>query len=472
MSAYNYLKIFIEYPCPRCKANIPCAEADRLIQCHSCQSIWITPNRDPAYYIQAKTRETDQLVYIPYWHHRGYYFVIKNQSIEYYWIDQTIAALSDPDIPFSLHQSILKERLLPFAGNPQGRFLQPQIPGDGCLNKGIHMLDGADLISKTIYEAPSSFESKKKSLLSVSWKELTGKEEKHQARKYKETDLISQLAAMNFHQLTSSEVYSKNNPSQKWIPIFRSLIFFPFIQRDGNFFNGLTQQRMKSPSDILKKQEYQQSQQLKLKQAQCPSCGKPLQLLEKSELLFCSSCKKIWIVYGDRLAPCGVGMMQSEVKESIYLPFWKLSVQGKGVDRYKNQEKTWCFNLDRDSDQTGFISLWIPAFELPSAHLIRVASFLSRIDLDLPLVRISQKIEKTKNNISLNNAVQIASVLIMDMARKDGSFYATLADFQLSPQKALFIYLPFSRKGMDLIQPETNLCIQAPPFLYQENEPE
>lgn len=470
MSVYNYLKLFVDYACPQCKASIPCVETDRLIRCRECNSIWHVCESHPVYYIPVHTRETDRVIYVPYWHHRGYYFAINNQSIDYHWIDQTIAALADPNLPFSLHQSILKERILPYTGNQQGRFVDPRISEEGCLNKGINMLDGVGLISKTIYEAPARLERKKINLLSASWKEITGKEEKQPVRKYEEADLINQVSTMNFHQLTSKDVYSKNNPSQQWIQVSQALVFYPFIMRGETFLNGLTQQAMKPPVQILKQPEYRSQDPIRLKKVVCPSCKEPVDLLENTEVLDCSSCKKSWIVYGNQLAGCGIGIHKSNLQDAIYLPFWKVSVKSNGVDRYKNQDKIWCFNLDRDSHQNGHISLWIPAFELPAAHLVRVASFLSRIDPSFPLEKTDFRIEKTKNNIALNSAVQIASVLVLDMARKDGSYYATLGDFQLVPQKALFVYLPFSKQGMDLIQPDTNLCIQSPPFLYKQED--
>ena len=395
--------IQVEHECPQCGAPIQFEETDRLLRCPYCDVQNYLFVRDYFRYVLPHKAPGREIIYAPYLRFKGNVYYCRGMNINYRVVDITNTGLSFKGIPDSLG---LRPQAMKM------KFVEPDT--DGSFLR--FTLQAKDIIAR--------------------------------AGRFSEEPSCGTL----YHRAYIGETLS--------------IIYLPLYEEMGRLFDAVLNRPIanlpKGDDTIGSAVNKNPRWMLSFIPTLCPGCGWNLKGKRDSVILTCDNCDTAWEVRGGKFEQVRFFLVPAREKDSIYLPFWKISAEIKGVEiksfadfiRFTNQPKA----IKKEWETMG-MSFWSPAFK------IRPKIFLN-LSKRLTITRKQFHTEETIKGRSLYpvtlpqaEAVQGMKLTLADSTLNKKSILPLLPRIGFKIKKTTLVYLPFQETGQEMIQEHTKITI-------------
>jgi len=400
----------IEQECPQCGGPVELDETDRLLRCPYCEVKSYLFAADYYRYILPNAAPDKDIIYAPYLRFKGTVYFCKGLTIGHRIIDITHLGLELDNIPVSLglRPQAMKMRFV--TPGIKGLFLRFSLKPTDILTKA------GDLASGT-----------------------PGKEILHRA----------------------------------FIGETMSLIYLPMYIEGDRLFDGVLNRPITTlpkgrdglESLIMKDTRWKMAFIPTL----CPQCGWNLEGERDSVVMMCNNCHSAWETVEGRFVRVTLSIATSQDKDSVYLPFWKISANAKGIEidsfsdfiRITNQPRV----VDDESGKE-IMSFWSPAFKI-------------RPNLFLNLSRqftISQRHFQEEETISgkkiypvtlpRSEAVQALKIILANSSVYKQNVLPNLPRISFQIKSSALVFLPFVETNHDMIQQDMGISISKQGFEF------
>ncbi len=179
-------------------------------------------------------------------------------------------------------------------------------------------------------------------------------------------------------------------------------------------------------------------------------------------VLICRHCQSLWRPGRDRFEPVGFARVASRSADAIYLPFWRIKAEVRGLALENYADLVRAANLPL-AVQPGWEALpfrfWAPAFKVRPGVLLRLARALT---LARPITRMDDRIPEQgvqTANLPVKEALDTIKINLAGFLRPASRVPDLLPAIDVRPQKYLLVYLPFEAHHHDLVNTELNIAV-------------
>jgi predicted RNA-binding Zn-ribbon protein involved in translation (DUF1610 family) len=399
----------VELQCPQCGAPLVIEETDRILSCSYCRvRLYMDQEGDSRYYIAPRVTSLEDVLFVPYWRFKGMVFSLDEQGVAQRLVDSNLLALRSQGFPFSLGIRPQVLRLKPITPGIKGKFLDPDFPFHG-----YHM---------NLEKVPAA---------------------------------------------RGSSVGGHAPLFKAFIGEMVSLIYAPFYINDGRLFDAVldcpaSQSPEESPEDLPYSRDVESK--TRFLPMLCPSCGWDLEGEKNALVLLCKNCDSAWQASGGSLENLDFAFMPTNNDTALHLPFWRIRARISGFKLNSYADFVRFANLPKaiqSAWEENPMTFWIPAFKIQPLLFLRLARIFT-------VSQPSSDPEKTIGQSSrhpvalpLSDAVEAVKVLIVSLAVQKESIFAKLSGTAISLDECSLVYVPFIRRGTELIHPEMQVSISA-----------
>jgi predicted RNA-binding Zn-ribbon protein involved in translation (DUF1610 family) len=400
----------VELPCPQCGAPVVLEETDRMLSCAYCRvRLYLNPQGHPRYFLAPRGTRSENVLFAPYWRFKGLVFVMEEKGVTQRLVDSNLLALHSRSFPFSLGVRPQVLRLRFVASGIGGKFLRPDSTFQG------HFTDRQNI--------------------------------------------------PRFQGVTTG---TRASPCKAFIGEMVSLIYSPFLARDGTLFDAILEgpPTPLNPGEPLEDLplEPDLERQTEFIPMLCPACGWDLEGDKNALVLLCRNCDTAWQALGGSFKNVDIGFIPKSDEAPFYLPFWRIQAGISETNLNSCGDLVRLANLPkavRGRWEEQPLAFWIPAFKVQPQLFLRLAQMFS----------VSQPSREPRKTIPhsplhtvslpLSEAVESIKVLITSLAFNRGLILARLATTEVTPDEYSLVYCPFSLRGSELIHPEMQVSISA-----------
>jgi len=202
----------------------------------------------------------------------------------------------------------------------------------------------------------------------------------------------------------------------------------------------------------------------------CPACGWDLEGEKNALVLLCRNCESAWQAgLGGGMEEVSFAFAVNGEENSWYLPFWQIraTIPGAGLKSFADLARF--ANLPRavqgrwEEQPPAF---WIPAFKLQPKLFLRLARALTLAPPTLARQGSLPRCNLHHATLPLAEAVEGIRVLLAAVAVKREVLLAGFASLAIELEEPGLVYVPFTPKGLELIQPSLQLSISANAFQW------
>ena len=397
------MEIQVEHECPQCGAPIQFEETDRLLRCPYCDVQNFLFVRDYFRYVLPHKAPGREIIYAPYLRFKGSVYYCQGMNINYRVVDITDTGLLFKGIPDSLG---LRPQAMKM------KFVEPDTEGSFLRLT----LQAKDIIAR--------------------------------AGRFSEESSCGTL----YHRAYIGETLS--------------IIYLPLYEEKGRLFDAVLNRPIanlsKGGDTIGSAVNKNPRWMLSFIPTLCPVCGWNLKGERDSVILTCDNCYTAWEAHGGKFEQVRFFLVPAQGKNSIYLPFWKISAGIKGIEinsfadfiRFTNQPKA----IKKEWETMG-MSFWSPAFK------IRPKIFLN-LSKRLTITREQFHTEKTIKGKCLYpvtlpqaEAVQGMKLTLAGSTLNKKTILPLMPRIGFEIKKTTLVYLPFQETGQEMIQEHTKITI-------------
>ena len=395
------MNLTIEQPCPQCGGPVELGEADHVLICPYCGTKNFLSTSMPALLLPP-AREYEEMIYVPYLRFRGSVFSCIGNTIQHQVTDTSLLGTPLNILPPSLGIRPQAMKIRFATDKLQGTFL------------------------KCFHDAGAAVER-----------------------------------AGSLQNLTAGQTLYH----RAYIGETLSLIYQPLYHKDerlGDAITGKLLARLKGGlSGLERVTEPAPPLDFNFLATLCPQCGWDLNCTSDSIVLTCPNCHTAWQAAGKRFSRVDCACMDCDNKQALYLPFWKMAVDCRGIRLENFADFARLANLpqkDQPNWEQRKLFLWSPAFKVRPKIFLRLASqcstLLEESDGEKMIPANSHPV-----NLPLSEAVESLKIILAGVAANKKKLLPMLPDIRISVTSASLFYLPFDNTGYDLRQVETGICI-------------
>lgn len=417
----------IEHECPQCGAPVILEETDRLLSCSFCRVRLYIQIRDYfRYYFPPADNINEDVLFIPYWRFRGMHFLCRTNRIEHGLLDKTFSAIDHQSIQPSLglRPQTLKLRFV----QPSDKriFLQPQLSFEE---------------SYVMTQQKISFE---------------------------QVAVRKDLTVFESFDITMTETIIKEDVLfyESFIAETLSLLYTPVYIRDDVIYDAILNEPVSSLcSGSFDLRDAGKNSEIMFLPVICPNCGWGMIAERDSCILICTRCNTLWetTAEGFRTANFAVIIGAKDNCNLMYLPFWRMKINVRGIDlksyadlvRYANLPKS----IQQEWEEAG-LYFWAPAFKVPPATFLMLSRQITllqpnrEIGDNLPGARIYPV------NLSRQEAIESVKTTLANISARKKILFPQLNNISAECVESLLVYYPFTETNNELIQEELRLGIQ------------
>jgi hypothetical protein len=206
--------------------------------------------------------------------------------------------------------------------------------------------------------------------------------------------------------------------------------------------------------------------------ALCPDCGWNLEGEGDSEVVLCGNCDSAWAGGAAALTRVPLAVLGREEEAEAFLPFWRVAARVRGVAlssygdliRFANVPRVVAGEAARER-----LLFWVPAFKVRGELLLR----LSRL-MTLAQPKAAEKRELPRAylypvTLPAGEAREILTILIAALAMAKKKVFPLLGDVTVEPEETVLTFLPFTRRGDELISTLFPFSVSANALKYGRN---
>ncbi|MGV8073591.1 MAG: hypothetical protein AB2L11_03375 [Syntrophobacteraceae bacterium] len=399
----------IEHQCPQCGASVDLEETDRILSCSYCRTrLYISLKGHGAYYLAPPNASEYDLLFIPYWRFRGMVFSCEEQDIGHRIADSSLLALKLAGLPPSLGMRPQALKLKFATPETVGTFLKPQFTLKIATPPNEE--DPVDLVVDSGRTLPGLFEA-----------------------------FIGETV---------------------------SLIYSPVFMQDGVLYDAILKRPLaRSPEKLTDKlpADPHGVSSLLFIPTLCPRCGWDLEGEKDTLILLCRNCDSAWKASGDCLEPVDFGVLPCGVENpALCLPFWRMEVQIKGIKLQSYADLIKLANIPkaiREEWAERSLHFWVPAFKVHPLLFLRLGKLLMLSQLQGEIEESLPKSHIYPVTLSLREAAESLKVGIASLAVPKSYIIPKLSKMEIKLDAHRLIYLPFTSRGSEFIQPTLQMSI-------------
>jgi len=276
----------------------------------------------------------------------------------------------------------------------------------------------------------------------------------------KAVDILNQAAKL------STERSSEQILHRAFIGENLNLIYLPLYLKNDRLYDGVIDRplegfqgdRQTLAKDILKAPRWK----IHFMATLCPHCGWNLTGKRDSIVLTCSNCESAWEVVKGRFKQVRQVTVPSEGDQPVYLPFWKIKALTTGIEintfsdfiRLTNQPRV----LGKDWENEP-MHYWSPAFKIRPKIFLNLARQFTISQKRYPGEEKLPAGDSLPVTLDRSEAVQALKIILASTALYKKNIYPFLPEIRFKVLDSLLIYLPFARKGQELIQEGMQISI-------------
>lgn len=393
----------VQQECPQCGAPISLEETDRLISCPFCNVQSFIANTDTFHFILPARNTSENIIYAPYIRFKGSVFSCEKDKVDYRILDVTHPAFSHACLPSTLGFRPQTQKLHFSGPDFHGSFLPCQITLDEALDRvNKNPLRRSPELSLHTTHIGESF--------SIIYLPL----------KYTGGELHDMVTDSPLGKVSEDDpLFSASNEGPKWQPVFLATL--------------------------------------------CPSCGWNLKGEKDSLVLFCNNCDTAWETKGSSLGPVAFQTCfatGTDSKKTLLLPFWRLTVEGKGVDLHSFADFMRLTNQPRiikpEWKQTK-LSFICPAFKITPKSFLRLAGQMTLSQHKFSLGQAVLPAPSHPVNLPESEARESLKIILAStaVAKKNLMPLIPQIDFNIVLTKLLLI--PFKDNGQGYYQEDLEI---------------
>jgi hypothetical protein len=400
----------IEQDCPQCGGPVELDETDRLLRCPYCDVKSYLFANDYYRYHLPNTAPDKDIVYAPYLRFKGAVYFCKGLTIGHRVIDITHLGLELDNVPISLGLRPQAMKMKFVVPETKGRFLRFSLKPTDILTKAGELASGT-----------------------------TGEQILHRA----------------------------------FIGETMSLIYLPMYVEGEKLFDAV----LKRPITTLPKGR-DSLESLMVKDTRwkmtfiptlCPQCGWNLEGERDSVALMCNNCHSAWEAMEGRFVRVAFSMVAAQDKESVYLPFWKISANAKGIEigsfadfiRITNQPRV----VDDESGNE-VMSYWSPAFKIRPELFLNISR---RFTISQRRFLEEEKVPGEKIypvTLPRSEAVQSLKIILAEATVSKQNVLPYLPGIRFEIKNSVLVFLPFTETNHDLIQQDMGISVSKQGFEF------
>lgn len=394
-------RLLIEHRCPQCGAPVELEETDHLFSCPFCRVRSFLHTRDFfRFMLPHAAPRGESLVYVPYWRLKGILFSSLSERIDHRIVDLSHQALPCKHLPLSLGLRTQALRLRFVSPETEGYFLKPALPLKDML-QSVEKRFGSNL-SQPVF-------------------------------------------CRSFIGETTSQIYS------------------PFYG-NGSILDAVLNRPV--PSDFPPDFELKAlpggppDWQIQFVPALCPSCGWDLEGERDAVALHCRNCTSLWIHQEKGFRKLPFGFMPSEAEPVLYLPFYRIRPEIKGLDLASYADLVRVANLPKvlqegmDSKPFHF---WSPAFKVRPRDFLQFSRVFT---LSQPEQTWEPRIPKAETHpvtLPIAEALESLKINLAGFVKPPGLMLPALVDIRIAAKSVFLVYVPFQVRRDEILYPPFQL---------------
>lgn len=396
------MNITIEHPCPQCGGMVELGESDHILACPYCEVKSCLSTFMPALVLPA-AKQYEVMVYAPYLRFRGSVYSCIHNTIEHQIIDTSLLAIPHLTVlppSLGLRPQAMKHT---FATTKlQGTFLKCLLTVDDALERAGTL----QMVAK---------------------------------------------GRQLFHRACIGETISR--------------IYQPLFLADNTLGDAITGKLLaKLPhgmDSLAKAIDPSPPLALHFLATLCPQCGWDLNSASDSVVMTCSNCNTAWEARGSTMSQVNFASFHSTEQQSIFLPFWKIEVNCRGITLDNFADFVQLANLPvarQAAWQQRKMSFWTPAFKVRPKIFLRLATRLTGSVTEMTgEERLPDRCHPV--NLPQSEAVESLKVILTNSAANRKKILPLLPEISLTATSSTLFYLPFDDSGYDLRQRQTGIVL-------------
>lgn len=370
------------------------------MSCSFCRvNLFIVSGDFSRYYLPPSTHPLDETVFIPYWRFRGMHFVVRPFNIKHKLLDTNFLASDYTFMPVSMGFRTQTLKLKFASKNMKTCLLKPALSRD----RAISMVEKKTGFSGDYTDNDGVF---------------------HKA-------FIGETVSMIY-----SPAYLKNDV------LYDGVLDRPLSRKSGQIEERLLERDTKRNWGI------------KFISALCPDCGGDLSGARDSIVLICRNCNSAWHPVRGNMKRVEFRVFATKEEEAVYLPFWKMSVDVRGLELASFADLIRAANLPRAVNQEleeKRLYFYSPAFKMHPGIFLRLGSRMTVIQPDGEFRKEFPGTMPCPVALDDQEAFETVKVMLASMSAAKRKIFPLLPGLEITPRKAVLVYLPFNISGSELI---------------------
>ncbi|MGD9089776.1 MAG: hypothetical protein PVI38_14840 [Desulfobacterales bacterium] len=378
-------------------------ETDRLFACKFCRVKSYLEAADVfRYMLPSSAPASKELLYVPYWRIKGMLFSCAGKGVGHKFVDVSHQAVSSPVFPMSLGLRSQALKLKFITPETEGRFLKPT-----------------------------------QSL----------------AR-------IEQLFDERFEKTLPKPVLHHAHIGETI-----SLIYAPYYA-ENRLYDAVLNKPIAAgaldASELDQLPDENPHWRIHFMATLCPNCAWDLEGERDSLVLLCRNCTSAWYPVGKGLKQIKFGKHRSDDKNSIYLPFWRIKCDIKGLELKSYADLIQVANIPRvvqpGWEKVGF-RFWVPAFKVRPKIFMQLSKNMTLAQLHTQLDGEMPDKRHYRINLPVTEANQSLKVNLASFLKPKHQLIDLLPPVSISARSFALVYVPFIEKHHEYIQPDLHYAI-------------
>jgi hypothetical protein len=238
-----------------------------------------------------------------------------------------------------------------------------------------------------------------------------------------------------------------------------SLIYLPLFVRRNRVFDAVTNRpiaNLPQGEDIFAPAVHDSPRwQMAFMATICPRCGWNLEGERDSVALTCKNCDSVWEASEGNFVQVDFRSVPGRGGNSIYLPFWRIRAQDRGLKinsyadfiRLTNQprliQRQW-----EDQD----MAFWIPAFKIRPKIFLRLARQMTVSQRDFEMEEVIPKRNLYPVTLPQSEAAQSMKITLASSGLIKKKIFSLLPRVNFTIEESTLVYLPFKDTGHEVMQ--------------------
>jgi hypothetical protein len=406
------MDLLISHSCPSCGGPVEMQEADRLTSCVFCgvQNYmvnsgllrYVLPDKIPEHI----TRE--KILYFPYLRFKGNMFTCQGLELDTKVLDTTHRGLETQLLPLSLGLKPQAMKVALVNSSHTGLFFRRK-------DTAVSVLQRASLVEDTISEINEQ--------------------------------------ALNHRAFIGESV---------------SCIYLPLYIENGMVYDGILNRKLGIAeswmTDGQSSVRHQHGWEPHFLATICPQCGASMHGEHDGLVMNCYNCDSCWAEKNGKFVPVPYTLLIPENPNSVQLPFWRISVETKGIrmqtvaDFLRATNQPVVVNWEHEERDLEFL---VPAMKLRPKIFLQLAKSATLLQLKFPVGE--RKLQKPLYPVTLplKEAVQALKSIVAEATVNKKDVLPQLPNLTFEIKRTSLALLPFVDTGHDLVQEHSSLAVAS-----------